>query len=163
MKRAAVAVAVMAALILLLALKAPAWVTITGAAVALLGVGVGGSVRWIYRHGMVVQWGKIPLAQTCKRCGGWGVLDKNKQPYHQDPRTMAHVMWAAGNRRSCPDCQGRGYFSPRRAASKMPGPTVHLVPADPPDGLVYPDGPDGPPAIDPTRIIPPGWSNGGKR
>lgn len=169
MKRAAIACAIFAALILTLGLSAPAWLAITGSVMALAGTGAGGFLYQARRH-MVRQWGNIPAAETCEECKGVGVLDKNKQPIDwQDMRVRSHTLWARGNNRTCRQCQGRGYYTPRVArknANKKPGPVTVLGGESSPEDveLVFPEGPEGPQVIQPTKIFPPGWEKkGGKK
>lgn len=155
MKRAAIAAGVLALLILLIA-RSSAAAAMLGGAVAIAGVGLG-SFAYVSRRSArlaVRQWGRIAAAEICKRCNGWGVLNKNKQPFKQDPRTLAHVMWAHGNRRDCSTCNGRGYYTPRVPANKTPGPVVTLVPADDEPDLLFPGGPEVTGPDDPTKVIP---------
>lgn len=151
MKRAAVAMGVFAGLILLLALNAPPWLAISGSVMALAGVGAGGFMRWAWRA-RIVQWGKMPTPDKCENCQGWGVLKLDGSPFQQDPRTLAHVLWARGNRRTCRLCLGHGFYA-RRLPNRTPGPVVTLQPADPPPDPLFPDGPE---TIEPTQVFPPG-------
>jgi hypothetical protein len=120
---------------------------------------------------MVRQWGVIPAAETCAECNGVGVLDKNKQPIDwQDMRVRSHTLWARGNNRTCRQCQGRGYYTPRqarKAANKKPGPVTVLADMPTPDDveLVFPEGPGGPQVIQPTQVFPPEtwWKDGKKK
>jgi hypothetical protein len=170
-RRAAILVAVFAALILVLGLNAPAWLAITGSVMALCCTGCGGLFLWAWRR-KIAQWGQIPANEPCKECDGAGVVDKNRQPlkgWREDPRILSHALWAGGNNRTCRQCQGRGYYTPRKVrkeANKTPGPVTKLAQPYSPDDveLVFPEGPQGPQVIQPTEIFPPGfWKDDKKK
>lgn len=105
--------------------------------VVVIPAGTALAVWWLYKHKTIRHWGKVPPRLKCARCNGWGALDKNKQPFHDDPRTLAHVMWAHGNSRDCPDCNGHG-FKPYRGPVR-PRPVTVLTKSDDPAPTLFTD------------------------
>jgi hypothetical protein len=88
----------------------------------------------------LVQWGKIAAPDKCEKCAGWGVLKMDGTAFEQDARTLAHVMWARGNRRTCRPCNGRGFYTKRSPVT--PGPVTVLPEVGPAPELITPR-PDG--------------------
>jgi hypothetical protein len=94
-------------------------------------------VWWLYKHKTVTHWGKIPRWKKCRKCKGWGALDKDGEPFAQDPRTLSHVMWAHGNSRTCRPCNGHG-FKPDRTPVH-PRPVTVLTKSDDPPPTLFTD------------------------